>query len=192
MELSPYFCICFCVAACNSLVERNTAVTTFPLLLATSSACYRCKVYHAFAAKYFTAACFRCKVLHSLQSIARPQPSPTMRQAFTAGSTRPTMTFCLLAEFCYLLIISYRLINILIIFDLTYKKNSFCCCKAALGSLDSNLIKRIEESLIYIPFKTEQEEIAMRGAKFRKCAKQTKTNSGLHQVLFELGLQTAS
>ena len=153
MELSPYFCICFCVAACNSLVERNTAVTTFPLLLATSSACYRCKVYHAFAAKYFTAACFRCKVLHSLQSIARPQPSPTMRQAFTAGSTRPTMTFCLLAEFCYLLIISYRLIKILIIFELTYKKNSFCCCKAALGSLDSNLIKRIEENLIYVPFK---------------------------------------
>ena len=54
--------------------------------------------------------------------------------------------------------------------------------------LDTNLVKRTEESLIYVPFNTEQEEITMRSAKFRKCAKRTKTNSDFHSGRFELGL----
>ena len=50
-------------------------------------------------------------------------------------------------------------------------------CKAAEYKLD----QRMEESLIYVPFNAKKEEIAMRSAKFRKCAELSKTNSGLHR-----------
>ena len=52
---------------------------------------------------------------------------------------------------------------------------------------DTDLSKRSEENLGYAPFNIEQEEITMKSAKFRKCAKQTK-KSGLFPVRFELGL----
>ena len=109
MELSPYFCICFRVPAsiCFCVpVERRTAVAsqtvplaTFPLLLATSLACCRCKV------------CICCKVfrccLLSLQSVAFAtmySMIPAIRQTLTAGSTRPTIflfvtRFLLLSDF---------------------------------------------------------------------------------------------
>ena len=51
---------------------------------------------------------------------------------------------------------------------------------------DTHLIKRIEESLVYVLCYSEQEEITMRSAKFRK---QANTNSNLHPVLFQLGLR---
>ena len=41
---------------------------------------------------------------------------------------------------------------------------------------DTNFIKRPEESWVYAPFNTEHEDMTMRSAKFRKCAKRTKQN----------------
>ena len=70
MQPSAFFRICFWVPARSGPAERRTVVATFPLLLASSSACCRCKVEHAFAATYFAAACFPYKILPSLQSIA--------------------------------------------------------------------------------------------------------------------------
>ena len=84
MQLKPYFRICFCVPAHNGPAERRTAVATFPLLLATSSACCRCKVWDASAAKKLAAACFPCK---KTAFSAKHSINLATRQSFTAGST---------------------------------------------------------------------------------------------------------
>ena len=110
MQLSPYFCIFFYLPARklsrNAPVERRAAVATRTFLCCLQPARLAVAAKYsmislrsislllAFAAKY----CFRRKYSMTV--------NPAIRQTLTAGSTRPTMTFCSLADFCLLLLSS--------------------------------------------------------------------------------------
>ena len=169
IQRSPYHRICFHVPARNGPAERRTAVATFSLLLATSSACCRCKVQHAYAGKNSAAGilllafpakyCFLCKVQH------KPSDSPKVycRRYETDYDSLFVSRFLLLTD---LLLLSDQHFHCFRPHIKKFSFGLFSFCLFIRRLLDTDLIKRTEVGLIYVPFNSEQEEITTRSAKF--------------------------